>query len=612
MASKRFFWHLYPSYLLVIALSLATLVVYIWQMLPGYWIDHAEQSMRETGHLLAESVRAPLGQDRLEEVDAIVKTFGRETAPRITVINVDGKVVADSDRRLRQIGSQAGLREVQAALRGSSASARRYSDEMREDMLYVAVPVFQSRGAGEVVGVIRLAEPLAAVTRELTAMQFRIAAGAVVVAVLFAGISLPICRRISRPLEEIRRGAERFAEGDLDHRLPVIDAAEMGALAEALNRMADQLSERISALDAERNQRGAILASMVEGVLAIDADERLISLNRTAARMLGIDQQRAPGRSLQETIRNPQLQRLVADVLYRQETRITEVNVYDRQERTLEAQGTVLRAAFGQPIGALLVLHDITQLRRLENIRRDFVANVSHELKTPVTSIKGFVETLLDGAIASPEDARRFLDIIAAQADRLTAIIEDLLTLSRVEQETEQSEIPLELGSLAGVLEGAVDVCQMKAAQKGVEARVDCDRQLRAMVNTQLLEQAVVNLLDNAIKYSPPGSLIELRGRRRDEDVVLEVVDSGPGISGEHLARIFERFYRVDKARSRKLGGTGLGLAIVKHIAQAHGGRAEVESAPGKGSTFRIIVPVGGSSSGEDEAPTRASEGVTG
>jgi len=587
MRRKRLLWQLYPSYLLVTVLSLAAVVAYAWQMLPNSWIAHVEGSLEETALMLEATVRQPLIDGRRAELDQISKEYRNRTSLRIAVIRPDGEVVADSVRALRRVGSQAGLREVEDALEGRTGTARRYSDELRQEMLYVAVPIRQDN---EVIGVLRIAKPMASITRELDAMQFRLAAGSVVVAAVFAGISLMICRRISRPLEEIRDGAERFAQGDLDHRLPVADSLEIGALADALNHMADELSDRIEALDSERNQRGAILASMVEGVLAVDADQRLISLNLAGARLLGIDQTRARGRHLLEVVRNPELQQVVSDVLSTQRTRVAEITMHDRFERTLEAQGTVLRAAQGQRIGALVVLHDITQLRRLENIRRDFVANVSHELKTPVTSIKGFVETLLDGALQETEDARRFLEIVSSQADRLNAIIEDLLMLSRVEQETEKAEIALESGPVRCVLEAAVSVCQMKAAKKGLELIVECDRSLHAKINAQLLEQAVVNLLDNAIKYSPPGKDVILRGERLNGRIALHVIDNGPGISGEHLARIFERFYRVDKARSRKLGGTGLGLAIAKHIAQAHGGHATVQSTPGKGSTFTIHV----------------------
>lgn len=425
----------------------------------------------------------------------------------------------------------------------------------------------------------------------LRAMRFRVGTAAVTIAATAAGIAWFVCRRLVGPLEKVRRGAERLVRGDLTHKMEVAQSQEAAAIAEAFNHLAEELTDRMHALDAERKHRDAILTSMVEGVLAVDADQRLISLNRAGANLLGIDRATAGGRSLPEAVRNTELQRLVAEVLAGEQPQSVEIMFQAKEPRVLEAHGTVLRASGGQNLGVLVVLHNVTQLRRLENVRRDFVANVSHELKTPVTSIKGFVETLLDGALEDHEDAIRFLNIVAAQTDRLTMIIEDLLVLSQIEKEAEQAEIVLEPASVYPVLKAAVAVCAGKAEKKDIRLNVDCDLELRAVINPPLLEQAVVNLVDNAVKYSPAGATVDVRSEPLDGEIAIRVCDRGCGIGREHLARIFERFYRVDKARSRSLGGTGLGLAIVKHIAQAHGGRVAVESAPGKGSTFTVIVP---------------------
>ena len=260
--------------------------------------------------------------------------------------------------------------------------------------------------------------------------------------------------------------------------------------------------------------------------------------------------------------------------------------------RQLQAHGTILRDPDQRGIGALIVLNDVTRLQRLENLRRDFVANVSHELKTPITSIKGFVETLQDGAWSNEKDAKEFLAIIAKHVDRLTSIIEDLLSLSRIEQEADSGSMAREMARLRDVLSAAVQLCQAKAAEKGIHLDIRCDSALSATVNALLLEQALVNLLDNAIKYSPVRSVVEVAAGVEHDHLLLSVRDQGRGIEAEHLPRLFERFYRVDKARSRQMGGTGLGLAIVKHIAQAHGGTVTVESAPGKGSLFTIRIPL--------------------
>ena len=281
-------------------------------------------------------------------------------------------------------------------------------------------------------------------------------------------VSLWISRRITRPLEHLRIGAKRFAHGNLAHKLPLAGSQEISDLADTLNQMAAELDEKIRDVVRQRNEREAILTSMIEGVLAVDAQERLIRLNQTAARFIGVDPQRAQGRLLQEVVRNIELQQLVANVLAAQKPQEDEILLHNNGggDRYLHAHGTILRDSGENPAGALVMLHEVTRLKKLEKVRRDFVANVSHELRTPVTSIKGFVETLLDGAMHNPQELQRFLQIVAAQTDRLNAIIEDLLTLSRIEQEAEKAEIALAPGSIKAVLATALEVCRLKAANK--------------------------------------------------------------------------------------------------------------------------------------------------
>jgi two-component system phosphate regulon sensor histidine kinase PhoR len=359
-------------------------------------------------------------------------------------------------------------------------------------------------------------------------------------------------------------------------------------LDEAFNRMAEKCQQRIATLTQHNNEQKAVLASMAEGVLAVDSQERVISLNTASGRLLGLDQAQAQGRRLQEVVRNADLSRFITRALSCQDPIEADVSLHGNRQRVMQAHGSALHDLEGRTIGAVIVLNDVTDFRHLEEVRRDFVANVSHELKTPVTSIKGFVETLLDGAMKDPSDSERFLRIVAKQADRLHAIIEDLLSLSKIEQSEDSGDIALAVGSVRGVLESALHACQSAAEERQIEVTLACEGQLEAPINALLLEQAVLNLLDNAIKYSEPGQRVLLAGRGANGDVTINVTDHGCGIANEHLSRIFERFYRIDRARSRKLGGTGLGLAIVKHIVQAHRGRVTVESTLGAGSTFTI------------------------
>ena len=415
------------------------------------------------------------------------------------------------------------------------------------------------------------------------------------VAVVAAIIGLYVSRRISGQMRAIKTGAERLAAGDFSHKLFVPRVEEFASVAESINHMAEELDDKLRRLTHERNEREAVLASMVEGVLAVDIDERVIAVNAAAARLLDTDSASAEGKAIQEVVRNPDLQHVVAQTLGGH--RPVEADIVMRvgaEERNLQANGTLLHGDDdGDDVGAVVVLNDVTRLKRLEAVRRDFVANVSHELKTPVTSIKGFAETLEDGALDDPEAARRFVRIIAGQADRLNSIIEDLLALSTLEQSGDSPLLQLEEADLCDVVAVALEVCGPKAEAKNIELREECPGCLLARVSPPLLEQAVVNLIDNATKYSAEGSTVVVTIEERGDEVIVSVTDEGQGVSREHLPRLFERFYRVDKARSRDLGGTGLGLAIVKHVAQIHGGRVSVESVVGRGSTFRIHLPRG-------------------
>jgi len=329
---------------------------------------------------------------------------------------------------------------------------------------------------------------------------------------------------------------------------------------------------------------------MVEGVFAVDMEEKLLKMNHSAQELLGIEAVDWQGRTLTEAVRNPDVQRFVSDVL--RTRRKMEGEIVLGGDQFLQVHGTLLRDAARREIGALIVTNDITRLRKLENTRKDFVANVSHELRAPITSIKGFVETLRDGAINDPLSAMRFLDIIIKHTDRLNAIIEDILSLARIEQDAESRKIELTRGSVRDVVTSAVGLCGQRTSEKGITIAVNCPEDVLADIEAPLLERATVNLLDNAINHSKPKGSIQVGIEKQDAEVVISVKDSGCGIESEHLLRLFERFYRVNPDRSRKLGGTGLGLAIVKHIALAHNGRVSVDSEPERGSTFRIHLPL--------------------
>jgi len=408
---------------------------------------------------------------------------------------------------------------------------------------------------------------------------------------IIAGVGGGVIWRISQSIEKTREGAKRFADGDLSFRLDIPLSAEFGGLSETLNQMAAQLNERISTINEQRLSLDVILGSMVEGVIAVDENTSILQMNRAASELLSVQSELTIGRRLPEIVRNRELFQLVDQALQEGVQAEGEITLHDPAERSLQVHCSALRNSSGAGIGALVVLNDITRLRRLERVRRDFVANVSHELKTPLTSIKGFVETLQDGALDEPEEARRFCGIIAKQVDRLQAIIEDLLSLSRIEQDAEQEQMPLTQSSLFDMLSTAIQSCAIQASEKNISIQMECYPSWTARFNAPLLEQVAVNLIDNAIKYSDPDRTVEIKVTPTDTCWEIRVIDHGCGIELAHLDRIFERFYRVDKARSRKAGGTGLGLSIVRHIVTAHGGRIQVESKPGAGSCFTVYLP---------------------
>jgi two-component system phosphate regulon sensor histidine kinase PhoR len=475
--------------------------------------------------------------------------------------------------------------EFQKAIMGKTGTARRLSPTLHYTMVYIAVPIKQD---SHLAGVLRTAVAATALDAAPEIIYRHIFIGAFLIMLFAAIASLLAVRWISSPLKRMKEAATRFADGDFKSHVPIPDTEEFASLADTLNRMAQQLDTHVRTITQKSSEQQAILSSMKEGVIAIDNADRLLILNPMAERLLGIDLASIKGKTIQEAIRNIDLQKFF------EKTNISPAPVTDeivfRPGTLMQAMGTPLLDASGKKIGVLVVLNDITQTRNLENMRKEFVANVSHELKTPITSIKGFVETLREGAVKDPEKAGDFLEIVSRQAERLDAIIDDLLALSRIEQKAESREIEMKAGKIKDVLLAATVSLQSKAKEQEVKITLECGEDISVHMNAPLMEQAITNLIDNAIKYSPGGN-VTIKAMQMDHEVWIRVIDTGVGIEPEHIPRLFERFYRVDKARSRKMGGTGLGLAIVKHIVQAHNGRIEVQSKPGSGSTFSIIIP---------------------
>ena len=585
---KRIFWQLYPSYLFVAIVAVGLLAWYAVRSQRQMYLDVTTSDLRARAKLIEFHVDDDLANGNAPAIAATVRDIGRGSATRVTVVGMNGVVLGDSEEDPATMENHGNRPEVVAAIDRGFGTSIRYSNTLQIRMLYVAV---RAEANGRPVGVIRTSMPLTFINDELAATTIKMVLGGLVIVLLAAIVMLLVSRRISRPLEDLRRGAERFAAGDLHARLLVPETEEIGTLAEAMNRMAQQLDQRINTITRQGREQDAILTSMVEGVVAVDTDARLLNLNQSAAQLLDLDPEAVRGRIVHEVVRNTKLQQIIDTALQEQHPVEAEIVFTGREDRFVNASATILRDAEGQNIGAVVVLDDVTKIRRLESLRREFVANVSHELKTPITSIMGSVETLLDGATENAEDSKRFLSIIDRQADRLMRIVDDLLSLSRIERESDEGLIELSTGRVRDVIKAAVEMCEVKSSARSVPVDFECDPELQASMNAPLLEQALVNLLDNSIKYSEEGTPVRVTAREEDDWILISVEDKGRGIPETHLARIFERFYRVDQARSRKLGGTGLGLAIVKHIAIAHRGKVSVKSKPGEGSTFTISLP---------------------
>jgi two-component system phosphate regulon sensor histidine kinase PhoR len=586
---KKLIWQLYPSYLLLVLLTLVATGWYAGHSMRAFYLFQIHQNLLNQAHLMADQFVPLLEPLHQKELDRHFKALGRQVPTRLTLILPDGKVVADSEAWPEQMENHAGRPEIRQAMMGVGGSATRFSGTLQQRMLYVAIPI---RVNEALIGVMRTSIAADAIDRQLRSLQIRILLGGVIIAVLASLVCLGISRRITRPIEAMRQGAARYAGGDLSHRLHPPDTRELAGLAEALNQMAQELERRIQAVVRQRNESQAVLSSMVEGVIALNPEERIMSINEAAAHLLHRTAKQLQDRSIQEVMRNRDLHRMVRTTLSEGTNTAGDITLFQNGEQILSTHCTLLRDVDGQSLGALLVINDVTQLRRLENMRSDFAANVSHEIKTPLTAIQGFVETLRHGAVEEPQEAQRFLGIIQKHVTRLTAIIDDLMHLSRLEQGQEASRLTFEIGAVADVIHTAVALVHSKAEEKGITIQVACEEGLEAEMDPDLMEQAVVNLLDNAIKYSAPQSRIEVEASVAEAQIRIQVRDQGMGIAPQHLPRLFERFYRVDKARSRKLGGTGLGLAIVKHIIQAHGGEITVESTQGRGSTFTLHLPL--------------------
>jgi two-component system phosphate regulon sensor histidine kinase PhoR len=521
------------------------------------------------------------------DLDAQVDAAAREVDARVTIIATDGRVLADSSlsgAELQAVENHGSRVEVVGALSGRVSRAERVSATVGVRLLYAAVPIYR---AGEVVGVARLSRGSDRIEAQGKAL-WRSGALAGLIALAASGlVSLLLSAGLGRSLAEIMDTARQLASGNLAARIRVGREDERGELARIINHSADELQQRLAELARDRGRTDAILSAMDDGVLAVDHRGIVTLANPSLARAMALS---SPlGRHYLETIRQPEVAALVEDVLRTGERRLIEVEILALR-RSFTITGVPFPGVEGAPHGAVLTFNDTTERQRVDAMRRDFVANASHELRTPLTSIRGFVEALEDGAKDEPGTAERFLGKIRTHADRMAALVEDLLELSRLESSARAPE-PDETrpGELCA---DVVASFAEQAARKPLALRHEERGAGAVSTDRERLRRILENLVDNAVKYTPAGgNVVVTTTSGPNGSVRIEVKDDGPGIEAEHRERIFERFYRVDKARSRELGGTGLGLAIVKHLAESIGAELSLESEPGRGSSFTVLLP---------------------
>lgn len=556
-------------------------------------LAHLEESLTREANLMGH-ILTPIfiGRENPAQLAAFASQMGSELKGRVTVMDAAGAVLADSEVPLGKLGEVENHKarpEVRTAMRGGTGTDIHFSKTIRVRMLYIAVPL---KKENEVAGVLRLALPLTTVNEILDSRARPVAAGLLVGIVFVLIVSLAISRSISERVGRLTDAAKSFAEGDLTRRISIRSGDELETLARTMTRMAATIRERIDEIEKEKAKFSAVLSYMAEAVIAVDTHNKILIVNPSAEKIFGIRRPTACGRGFIEVIRNKKIEELMAEAVEAQTLLSTEVEWPQvTGTKFLKASALGISKADGGVAG-ILVVSDVTEIRKLESSRREFVANVSHELRTPLTSVRGFIETLLGSAGSDAARRKEFLKMMEEDAERLTKLIDDLLELSRIEArqtvfQMEPLNLAEQVGRAAGLLKPGLE-----AGKIVFENRIRPEDGIRVVADPGALRQVLMNLLDNAIKFNEQGGRITINAVRSGGAAEICIEDTGCGIPASDLPRIFERFYRVDKDRSREMGGTGLGLAIVKHALEACGGTISCQSEPGKGSKFIFTLPL--------------------
>lgn len=587
---RRLFWQMYLAQLAVLGVITLSTGLYVWGMLQRQFDQVVEQDLQRSMQLMALTLEPVL--DRPEALSRTLQRLVDRTDVRATLMDRNGRVVADSAAvdDVSRLLPHGGRPEFRQALAEGQGRGHRVSETVGIPMVYLARRMELS---GE-THVLRVALPWAQFSQRLSWLRWAWAAVILVAAAVGAVLTLWVSGRIAHPVARLSEAVDRMAEGRFDQEVPSVPGGELAALREGVTRLQRQLSDKLLQLEDEKNLLQTIVSAMAEGLIVVDATGRVILVNPMGLHLLGVQDVWNPrsveSRLLIEVTRNPLLIELIENAIRSGEAQREDVESRRGLRRLLKVSVAPLKEDEAVR-GAVAVLHDHTQIRQLERVRRDFVANVSHELRTPIAAIQGWAETLTSGIVEMPEFVEEQLLVILRHARRLSALVDDLLALARVEAlGIEDAFVPVRVRDLVDdLLEGLAEQVEQKGM--GVEVRVDASCEV-IRSEPRALEYVCRNLLENAIKYTPAGGRVLLEVHALAGQVLeLVVEDNGTGIEEQHLPRLFERFYRIDRGRSRDVGGTGLGLSIVKHFAEALGGTVGVQSEPGQGSRFWVRLP---------------------
>lgn len=591
MRTRRLYWYLSPVFAVMAVLLVAVGSWFSARQLKQYHLDAIREDLKNKSVQAAGRFSEAISQGKIEAIDEMAKDVGNLSQARVTVVLKDGRVAGDSMVEKTVLGDMSERPEILMSLADHVGMDIRQSRVLNDHMLYVAVPLSDPGGT---IGALRLCVSIAGMDNALKTVYTFCALFAGVCAILSAGLGMWVSVWVTRGVRDIGAGLGAWARGD---ELKAAPARSMHGIREivdlntTLYQTVEVMNRRIETANRRRTEIEAVLASMTEGVLAIDAEETIIINNQAVCRILDRNACDFVGMKLHNVLRDTRFRRFVDSAIASGTPISADIEMSLNTEKVLRCHGTALRGIGGANVGTVFVLDDVTHLKLLENIRRDFAVNVSHEIKTPLTAIKGFVETLIEMG-GHEAEALRFLTILEKNVRRLERIIEDLVDLSKIEDDENGYDITLTDEPVKPVVEKAMTGVAERAGRKDIAMEVSCDPGLVAHINPQLLERALSNLVENAVTYSDRGKSVRVSvGRDTIGRLVILVKDHGVGIARKHQARIFERFYRVDEARSRNTGGTGLGLALVKHIVKVHGGEISLKSELGKGSEFTIRLP---------------------